>query len=259
MLAVKPGSPAHQPQGVTGKVSRILEVVEITDEEEQTQSAEAQFWDEEAAKKREQIQELAAQLLGDEGKKAIGAIVPKKPKSAHTQEAKDTVQVRKAFQQAVLAKEKAEAAKAKADKDVIKVQQDLKEAKQVQQQVEEILHKAEQKVQQALEDCNKYIGKEEQAPPPDPSEQYLGEDPELQQMQKEILAVAQEQAKLLEAAKGKFTELLAKKAGQGCKKVLAEEAAKQGQRAAKQARKQAEGQDQVGQDLEDPEGMEFEG
>jgi hypothetical protein len=42
--------------------------------------------------------ELAAQLVRDEGKKAIGSIVPNKPKLAHNQEGKDSVQVRKASQ-----------------------------------------------------------------------------------------------------------------------------------------------------------------
>jgi chromosome segregation ATPase len=226
----------------------MLEGVEVAEEKMSTPRAtQDHVWDEEAVKKWEQVQELAGKLLGEAGKAAVGSLVPQPSKQPTDQESKDPAQVRKSFQQAVVAKEKAEAAMDRADKDVQKLQEELQAAKKVQQQVKETLEKAEQKVRQVLEDCNKCLGKEAQVDAS--TEQYLGEDPELQQMQKEILAMAQEQARSLEEAKSRFAELLAKRAGQGGKHGLAEEAAKEGRRAAKQARKQATGKGEEDEDM----------
>ena len=233
--------------------SRVLEIYELAEDDLPTPRGTMDaVWDEEQVKKWELVQELAGKLLGEAGKAAVGALVPQPPKQPAAQEAKDPVQVRKSFQQAVLAKEKAEAAKAKADREVQKLQEELQAAKNVQMQVKETLEKAEQRAQQALEDCNRYIGKEEVGPPT--VEPYQGEDPELQQMQKDIANMAQEQARLLEEARARFADLLAKRSGQGGKQVLAQEAAQQGQRAAKQARRQAEGKEE-----EAPDDMELGG
>jgi len=196
-----------------------------TGEQESTQPGEAakeekeESWGPDAEEKWQQVVEFTQKVLGDRAVQLLQQVQPKTQAEKQQEATKDPVQVRKAFTQAVVAKEKAEKEKDKAEKEVQQLEKDLQAAKVYRDQVQTKLQEAEQRVQEALQLCNQmHKDKGSNNSPEEETEDYLqyqGEDPDILEVQEEVKQLAKKNEELMAEARKKFTAMVAQRVGSG--------------------------------------------